>query len=184
MSKQSEIKTKEPKQKTSPIKPLIISAGVLVIAVVLYLLLSPSKKDESTDTEFMFKKEGELTFTDSLGKSKTKIDIEIADTDFDRQLGLMFRRQMDENKGMLFIFPVEEMQSFFMRETLIPLDMIFVNAQKKIVTIQYATTTQSDKTYPSSAPALYVIEVNAGFTQKHNIKVGDKINFLELSRSN
>lgn len=183
MSKPNENKTKEVKQKTTGvIKPLVIAAGVIVLAVILYLIFSPTNKDESMDTEFIFKKEGELTFTDSLGNNKAKIDIEIADSEFDRQLGLMYRKQMDENKGMLFIFPVEEMQSFWMHNTFIPLDMLFVNAQKKIVTIQYASTTLSDQSYPSSAPAMYVIEVNAGFTQKHNIKEGDTINFMELTR--
>ena len=162
-------------------KPVYIISGIVVIAAILLYIVNPFSKNENSDTEYMFKKDGELTFSDSLGNVKTKIDIQIANTEFDRQLGLMFRKQMDENKGMLFIFPVEEMQSFWMHNTFIPLDMLFINSAKKIVTIQLATKTLSDQSYPSSAPATYVVEVNAGFCAKHNINEGDRINFIELS---
>jgi uncharacterized protein len=162
--------------------PVYIISGIVILAVILFLVINPFSKNESTDPEYMFKKDGELTFTDSLNNSKTKIDIQIANSDFDRQLGLMYRKQMDENKGMLFIFPDEERQSFWMRNTFIPLDMIFVNASNKIVTIHSNTQTLSDQSYPSTAPAKYVLEVNGGYCSKHNINEGDKINFIELTQ--
>lgn len=181
MQKQNENKTKDVKDKASIInRPMTIIASIILLAAVLYVIFKPSPKTETTDTEYMFKKEGELTFTDSLGNSKCKIDIELADNEFDRQLGLMFRKQMDMDKGMLFIFPVEELQSFWMRNTFISLDMIFVDANKKIVTIHPNTQTLSDQSYPSTKPALYVIEVSAGFTSKYNIHEGDKINYIVL----
>jgi uncharacterized protein len=89
---------------------------------------------------------------------------------------------MDENHGMLFIFPDEEMQSFWMHETYIPLDMVFVNTAKKIVTIHRNTQILSDQSYLSTAPATYVIEVNAGFCAAHNISEGDKITFIQLAK--
>ena len=58
---------------------------------------------------------------------KAKIDLEIADSEYERQLGLMNRKEMKENEGMLFIFPQQEYQSFWMRNTLISLDIMFVN---------------------------------------------------------
>jgi len=179
MSKQPENKQTPPK----PIytKPIFIIPGIIILAVILVLIINPFSKKEGTDTEYMFKKEGELTFTDSLGTVKTKIDIEIANSDFDRQLGLMFRKHMDDKDGMLFIFPSEEMQAFWMRNTFIPLDMVFVNAAKKIVTIHRNTQTLSDQSYPSSAPAMYVIEVNGGFCSTHNINEGDRINYIQLA---
>lgn len=94
----------------------------------------------------------------------------------------MFRRHMDSDKGMLFIFPVEELQSFWMRNTFIPLDIIFINAQKTIVKIHANTQTLSDQSYPSMQPSQYVVEVNGGFCSTHNIKEGDKISFMELSK--
>ena len=162
--------------------PVYIISGIVIFAVILFLIINPFSKNETTDPEYMFKKDGELTFTDSLNNTKTKIDIQIANSGFDRELGLMFRKQMDENKGMLFIFPTEERQSFWMRNTLISLDMIFVNALNKIVTIHRNTQTLSDQSYPSTAPAKYVIEVNGGYCSKHNINEGDKLNFIELTQ--
>jgi len=178
MSKQPE--NKQISSKPIYTKPVFIISGIIILAVILLLIINPFSKKEGTDTEYMFKKEGELTFTDSLGTVKTKIDIEIANSDFDRQLGLMFRKHMDDKDGMLFIFPSEEMQSFWMRNTFIPLDMVFVNAAKKIVTIHRNTQTLSDQSYPSSAPAMYVIEVNGGFCSTHKINEGDRINFIQL----
>ncbi|OGU89839.1 MAG: hypothetical protein A3K31_13355 [Ignavibacteria bacterium RIFOXYA12_FULL_35_25] len=82
---------------------------------------------------------------------------------------------MEEKQGMLFIFPDDAMQSFWMRNTLISLDMIFINSNKTIVTIHKNTKVLSDQSYPSTAPAQYVLEVNAGFTAKHDIQVGDHV---------
>ena len=125
-----------------------------------------------------FRKDGELIFTDNFtGEMKSKIDIEIASTDFQRQLGLMYRAEMDFNRGMLFLFDREQLQSFWMRNTLIPLDIIYVNSRREIVDILTATEILSDNSYPSSAPAVYVVEVNAGYCELHGITNGDKIIF-------
>jgi uncharacterized membrane protein (UPF0127 family) len=84
---------------------------------------------------------------------------------------------MPESAGMLFIFPQEEVRSFWMKNTYIPLDIIFVDASREIVTIQSNTQPLSTEPVPSYKPAKYVIEVNAGFTSKHNIKEGDRVEF-------
>ncbi len=132
-------------------------------------------KSESSSSAYKFEKDGELTFLTKSGNFITSIDIEIADTEQKRMQGLMFREHMDENRGMLFIFPREDYQAFWMKNTVIPLDMIFVNSKKEIINIHKNTTPFSEQTYPSTAPAIYVIEVNAGFTDKYNIQPGDKI---------
>jgi uncharacterized protein len=152
----------------------------MVAAAIIYFLFSQNLFNKKiTDTDYVFKKEGTLTFTDSLGIVKTKIDIQIANNEYDRELGLMFRKHMQENRGMLFIFPQEGVQSFWMHNTYIPLDMIFVNANDKIVTIQNADKTLTDQTYSSIKPAQYVIEVNLGFAKKYGLKVGDKISWFK-----
>ncbi len=129
----------------------------------------------SENSAIKFEKDGELTFLSESGDYITSIDIEIADTEQKRMQGLMFRESMKENRGMLFIFPREDYQAFWMKNTVIPLDMIFVNSKKEIINIHKNTTPFSEQTYPSSGPAIYVIEVNAGFTDKYNIVPGDKI---------
>ena len=175
-------------EKNNPVTPQIkkrtfekhtIIPALIVVLIIIFLIISFLPKKEKTNKEFMFKKDGELTFLDSTNhKPETKIDIQIADNDFDRELGLMFRKSMEENQGMLFIFPADTIQNFWMRNTYIPLDMIFANSMNIIVTIQHATSTLSDQTYSSNAPAKYVIEVNSGFTDKNKIKVGDKISWI------
>jgi uncharacterized membrane protein (UPF0127 family) len=124
-----------------------------------------------------FKKQGEVYFQDSLKTLIKKIDVEIADNDDARHLGLMYREGMKEDEGMLFIFPKEEEQSFYMKNTVLPLDIIFVNAKKQIVKIHKNTTPFSESSLPSDKPSLYVIEVNSGFTDKFKIKEGSMIDW-------
>ena len=132
------------------------------------------KTNENTEKDY-FTKEGELTFNSKDSKYISMIDIEIAEDERERTQGLMFRRGMQENQGMLFIFAREEFQSFWMRNTEISLDIIFVNSNEEIVTIHKNTETFSDNSYPSTRPAIYVVEVVAGYTSKYGIEVGDKI---------
>jgi uncharacterized protein len=124
-----------------------------------------------------FKKQGEVFFQDSLKNLVKKVDVEIAETDDARHLGLMYREGMSEDQGMFFIFPAEEYQSFYMKNTVLPLDIIFVNSKKRIVKIHKNTQPFSEKSLPSYEPALYVVEVNSGFTDKFRIKEGDPIDW-------
>jgi len=153
---------------------------IVLITAAAFLIFNNFTKNGKPEVEYYkFKKEGELTITDSSGNSKIKIDLEIAETEYERQLGLMNRNTMEETQGMLFKFPVERLQSFWMRNTLIPLDIIFINKDKEIVTIHKNTEVLSAQSYPSSSPAIYVLEVNGGFTGRQNIKLGDKIFWIE-----
>lgn len=155
-----------------------ISAIIIIILIVSFFMLrtfSDLFKPSKEVVHHSFTKNGELTFIDSANIILAKIDIEIADTDYKRQLGLMYRETMDEYQGMLFLFPLETFQSFWMRNTILSLDIIFVNSNKEIVNIHKNTTPFSDKSYPSTAPSLYVVEVIAGFTEKHGINPGDRI---------
>lgn len=170
-------KQKESASTKKSFNPLIVKIGITTIAliVVLIFVLNNCQDETSEMHYYKFKKEGELTFVDSTGNPMVKIDIEIADNDYERQLGLMNRQSMEEMQGMLFIFPQERYQSFWMLNTLFSLDIIFINSNKEIVTIHKNTTPLSEQSYPSSAPAIYVVEVNAGFCETHNIKLGDKV---------
>ena len=163
--------SKKSRSSKNKIVIIIIAAAFAVFFIFNNFL----KNDDPEVTYYKFKKEGELTFTDSSGKAITKIDIEIADNEYETQLGLMNRKGMEENQGMLFIFPQQRMQSFWMLNTLFSLDMLFINTENKIVTIHKNTTPLSKQSYPSSAPAKYVLEVIAGFTDKYKVKEGDKV---------
>ena len=124
-----------------------------------------------------FRKDGELQFINASDSVIFSIDIELATTEEEHARGLMFRKQMDENKGMLFLFQDEDWRSFWMRNTLIPLDIIYVNAKRQVVNICKNTETMSDNSLPSEAPAMYVIEINAGLCDKYGIEKGTTVNF-------
>jgi uncharacterized protein len=171
---------KKQEESASPkknLKPLIVKIGIASIAliVVLFFVLNNCSDEITEMNYYKFKKEGELTITDSTGNAIVKIDIEIADNDYERQLGLMNRQSMEEMQGMLFLFPQEEIQSFWMRNTMFSLDILFINSKKEIVTIHKNTKPLSEQSYPSSKPAIYVLEVNAGFCERHNVNLEDKV---------
>jgi hypothetical protein len=109
--------------------------------------------------------------------AQIQLDIEIADNDEERMRGLMDRQNLPDNAGMLFIFPNEEPRSFWMKNTFISLDIIYINSRKEIGSIQKYTQPKSTYSIPSEKPAMYVLEVNAGFTDKNGINAGDKIDF-------
>ncbi|MBI5913741.1 MAG: DUF192 domain-containing protein [Bacteroidetes bacterium] len=132
----------------------------------------------SPDMEPKFQKEGELSFVSgATGQPVTKIDIEKADNETDRQFGLMFRRSMPESQGMLFLFETSGRQSFWMHNTYIPLDIIFVDENNVINTIHKNAKPLNDTSLPSKGNAKYVVEVVGGFSDKYGLKEGDKISW-------
>ena len=108
------------------------------------------------------------------------VEAEIADTDVQRQRGLMYRESLPENKGMLFIFDYEARHSFWMKNTRFPLDIIWIDKDKRVVDIKPAVSPCAETSCEGLIPrdkALYVLEVNAGFAQKKKIQIGDKVSF-------
>lgn len=109
-----------------------------------------------------------------------KIEVEIADTDAEIQKGFMFREKLELDKGMLFVFKEEALRAFWMKNTLIPLDMIFVSKDKKVTNIAenvQPCTEDPCGNYPSKEPAEYVIEINGGESAKNGIRPGDNVEF-------
>jgi uncharacterized protein len=109
------------------------------------------------------------------------VDVAVADTPEKRSLGLMDVRNMPRDKGMLFIFEREENLSFWMANTPLPLDIIFVNRSMQIVRIHHNAQPYSERQFASGEPALYVVEVNAGFCLDHDITEGDLIGVGSLA---
>lgn len=108
------------------------------------------------------------------------LTIETADDPQERETGLMYRETMPEDQGMLFVFDSEVPLTFWMKNTLIPLDMVFLDSVKKVVHI--ARDVQPCKAdpcplTPSQAAAKYVIETNAGWTAKNGVNEGDRVEF-------
>ncbi len=169
-----------------------ILLAVFALAGALYLLrpllISDRNESVSASTESSASsaapaatasgivKEGEVVFLKG-GKQFRKIDVEIAENDTDRQKGLMFRPYLSDSVGMLFVFEEASPQSFWMRNTMISLDIIYVDQNKKIVSIQKKAKPYSDESLPSFGDAQYVVEVNGGYCDKYGIQVGDAIAF-------
>ena len=107
-----------------------------------------------------------------------RIFVEVSDDQEEFMRGLMFRQHLPWNAGMLFVFNDEDPRTFWMKNTLIPLDMIFVDSDSKIVDIiENVPPCKQDEcpTYPSREPAQHVLEVNAGFVQDTGVKIGDHL---------
>jgi len=149
---------------------------------LIYLTLVTSCKQETKNvikTEpVAFTKEGTLQIfkkeTDSL---LVKLDIEIAETDYETQTGLMYRKGMETKQGMLFIFPDVRRHSFYMKNTEFPLDIIFIDENLKIASFQENAQPMDESGLPSEVPVKYVLEINAGLSEKWVLEIGDKIEF-------
>ena len=142
------------------------------------LLIAPLACTPSGDSSSTT--EGRLAFIQD-GDSTVTIDIEIADTDSARQRGMMQREGFpNDRSGMLFPFDEEQPQSFWMSNTPVALDILFVSADSQIVSISKYTTPFSSENYRSGEPAQYVVEVPAGFADSHGILEGDRIRWRRL----
>ncbi len=154
--------------------------------VLILLLLTVSCKNEKeqkpvTVAEISFTKQAELQLIKSSNDSILKtLDVEIADDEYKTQTGLMYRKTMEENQGMLFIFPDTQVRSFYMKNTEIPLDIIYIDANKKIVSFQKNARPFDATPLPSGIPTQYVLEVNAGLSDSWNLQVGDRIDWKKI----
>ncbi|MGB2869777.1 MAG: DUF192 domain-containing protein [Bacteroidota bacterium] len=154
---------------------VVLGAVVLSFLTMVFFPSKTSKNTAPPNPERLFNKEGQLTIIGQRDSLRAKVDIEIAEDEFRREVGLMGRPSMEQNQGMLFVFPDERPVAFWMKNTILPLDMIFITVGKRIVTIHKNTTPFSEQTYPSDGPVMYVLEVNAGFTDRNNVRVGDLV---------
>jgi hypothetical protein len=135
-----------------------------------------SNDDASADTTetIPFRPDGALAFL-AEGDTITTVTIEIADTDSARARGLMQRASLPEQSAMLFLFPREQVQSFWMANTPLALDLFFVDADSQIVSIAKYTRPFSDEQIVSEGPAQYVVETPAGFADTYGIVEGNRV---------
>lgn len=111
---------------------------------------------------------------------KNCFKVEIASSQEELAKGLMFRESLNKNSGMLFVFPEEELHSFWMKNTLIPLDIIWINTDREIVFIKHNAPVCLEDPCESFTPnekALYVLEINSGIAEEIGLEVGDKTEF-------
>ncbi|XXY50442.1 DUF192 domain-containing protein [Sorangium sp. So ce269] len=101
--------------------------------------------------------------------------VEVARREKERARGLMYRKSMPENRGMIFVFEQRSNHSFWMHNTCISLDMLFIDSDGTIVGIQENTPTLNDSTFEVGCPSTYVLELNAGWARRHGVVAGQKV---------
>ncbi|HET6566647.1 MAG TPA: DUF192 domain-containing protein [Rhodothermales bacterium] len=159
----------------------LLSASILFTAILIAGCESNRTRADApgspTDTEAVhipFRNDGTLTFLRGEQEIVT-IDVEIAQTDSARERGLMQRKSLPAKSGMLFIFDRPEVQTFWMANTPLPLDMFFVNTDSVIVNVARYTRPYSSDEVSSIDPALYVVEVPAGFADNYGITESNQV---------
>ncbi|WP_321515999.1 DUF192 domain-containing protein [Marinifilum fragile] len=173
-------KRKSAKRKTSSFQIIaLITIGIALIFLAVQPNFSKQSSDESNHKiEIPFTKEGELSFISKQDNSTIRtIDLEIAEGLAETAQGLMYRYSMSDQQGMLFIMDNEEAQNFWMKETYISLDIIYVNSNFEIVRIHERAVPLSEQNIPSVRKAKYVVEVIGGFCDKFGIEEGDMIKY-------
>ncbi|MBI2350979.1 MAG: DUF192 domain-containing protein [Deltaproteobacteria bacterium] len=109
------------------------------------------------------------------------LKVEIADTPEKRVLGLQYRSELSDDQGMLFLFPSESVQSFWMKNTPLSLDMIFIGSHRRIVGIIHQAVPFSTESLSVSSPSQFVLEIKGGLSRRRGIEVGDAVRFEGIS---
>ncbi len=108
------------------------------------------------------------------------VHVEVADTPEARSYGLMYRKDLAPDAGMLFVFPAEQEQSFWMKNTPLSLDMIFIGTNQQIVGIVAEAKPFTTEPRSVGKPSRYVLEVHGGFCAKHSIRAGDRVELRSI----
>ncbi|MBI2453672.1 DUF192 domain-containing protein [Candidatus Peregrinibacteria bacterium] len=146
----------------------LIFAGLLLVSLFGCALASNSSDSASVVSKKLLLR----------AKEDVSVEAEVADSPEERQKGLMYRKELDDGRGMWFIFEDDEPRSFWMKNTLIPLDIIFFDSGLKIVSLVESMQPCKEADCPSYfsfQPARYALEVPAGFIKRYGVKVGDKM---------
>lgn len=152
----------------------------LILLALLLQMCTGSQTETNADNSTSYGRQlqyvGTLSFNDGQETIST-IDIALANDDMTRAQGLMDVRSMKENGGMLFIFETQERQNFWMANTPLPLDLIFADESMQIVHVHHNAVPFSRSGIDSIFPAKYVIEVNAGYAVRYDLRAGLTFNY-------
>jgi uncharacterized membrane protein (UPF0127 family) len=151
-----------------------LSTVLILVALTPLLVLGCTDEPEQSDTRG-FQDEGTLAFLRPSGDTLRTIRIDIADTDAERRRGLMRQRSLSYNQGMLFIFETVDEGSMWMKNTPLPLDIVFVAPDSQVINIARRTTPLSEEKITPAAPRKYVVEVRAGFANRFGLTDSTRI---------
>ena len=145
----------------------LVLALLLALPAALFLICGPAEaKDPEAAPKFK-----------KILVGKTPLRVEVVETLEKQERGLMFRQSLPENEGMLFVYSEPQELAFWMRNTFIPLDIVFVGADGIILNIHQARPLDESVLYRSAGSAKYVIETNQGWFSRHGIRPGDRVTF-------
>jgi len=147
---------------------------LLLVALAPLLGLGCTDDPEQPETQD-FQNEGTLAFLQPNGDTLRAITIDIADTDAERERGLMRQRSLGYDQGMLFIFETVDEGSMWMKNTPLPLDIVFVAPDSQVVSIARRTTPLSEEKITPAAPRKYAVEVRAGFADRFGLTDSTRI---------
>lgn len=154
----------------------ILAAGLALVLGLFLLTQLPGTGERSLE-------EGLVNASFHVNGSQASWAVlEVADNETEREEGLMNVTELGKHEGMLFKYPEEDQRGFWMKNTLIPLDMIFLDAEKEVINVETArpepgTAEENLTVYRSEGPAKYVIEVNAGFAENYSTSEGSKVSW-------
>lgn len=159
---------------------LILTLGVAVIAMITtcfaFILAIANREDLAVTPNEQIKSTSAQVKSETSGKI---INVEVADTEQERARGLQNRFSLDPDSGMLFVFPTPRLTSFWMDQTYIPLDMIFINSEGIVVkVVENAEPLRKDLSYSSTQPVQFVLEVPGGTSKDSGFIVGTKVLIL------
>jgi uncharacterized protein len=157
-----------------------LAASLCLFSVTLAILVSPSssfaQRIQTAATKVAFQKR-------KISLGGQTLNVEIADTPLRRERGLMFRTSLDDKSGMLFIFDFEQPLAFWMKNTLIPLAIAYIDKDRKIVDIQEMVPAVMGQiqppSYPSKKPAMYALEMPKGWFARKGVKIGARFSFVD-----
>ena len=156
------------------------------MTILLGISLASCEDDNERDKNSIetdpitFNKDGEVYLLKTDGDTIKKLDVEFAESDYEKQTGLMYRESMEDEQGMLFIYNDSRVRNFYMKNTYIALDILYYATDSTLVSIQKNATPRDESNLPSEGPAQFVLEINAGLADEWGIKKGDKFSSQTL----
>lgn len=155
-----------------------------LMLIVLTAACLPEKNGNKAD-RIVFEKETIRIFDQNLNRQKVEMNVEIADTESKRMRGLMYRTELADNAGMLFLFPTNRKISMWMANTPVSLDMIFIDERGRIQEIAENTVPFSHDVIRSENKAVSVLEIKGGLSKHFNLQLGDIVehSFFKLEKA-
>lgn len=143
----------------------------------LFTACKPNQEEEMRSRDWSFKSEATLHLISTTTDTLKELQVELADTDYSIQLGMMYREELTEDQGMLFVFEEDSPKFFYMKNTEVPLDIIYITANKRVDSYSLNAQPKDETLLKSKGAAQYVLEVKAGMVEQWGLKEGDLVDW-------